>query len=260
MRKELALITLLMVALMLAGCEGSTEQVPEDTVQDTGEDEETQTQETETSPEEENEPADTEEDTGDNAEEEPADESLEEFRSIAEKNPEYKVTYDVTTSSGKEETVTIYSLDGEGRIDAEGQYKAWLLEDKTVVESSNGDCIDLSNMDVGGFDPESLHSMTTLPEGKITSDDKSLTVTSEGTRSIAGKSTDCYEFVYEKEGVHQVSTYCVTDRGIPAFVETIDKNNNDELISKAEASSIEDSPSSSDMEPCEPNMDIPSMG
>ncbi|MFP4423963.1 MAG: hypothetical protein ACLFP2_01900 [Candidatus Woesearchaeota archaeon] len=179
----------------------------------------------------------------------------EEFQRTLQDNPEYHVEYELTHSNGNKENVVIYTKDENTRMEIESDDKmvtVW-MNGKNVLDYK-GQCIDLDSASQFGFDPKKLYKKTTV-EGTFKSEDKYLDVSSAGTKSIAGQSTNCFEFVYETSEFNQLTTYCLTDDGIPALLETVNRDTG-ESLSKAEATTLEDSVSDDVLEPCEPNVDV----
>ncbi|HKL23854.1 MAG TPA: hypothetical protein VJ912_00805 [Candidatus Nanoarchaeia archaeon] len=182
-------------------------------------------------------------------------EAYETFKSYLEENPEYNVKYEITHSDGSTETVEIYTKNGETRIEGEDEEYILWVNGKSIVDYQ-GQCINLDSAKSYGIDPKSLYQQSPVKKGSIKSEDEYIDVSSIGTKNIAGKTTECFEFVYETEQYNQLTTYCVTDKGIPALVKTIDRDT-EELQSESRATKLEDSVSDSVLEACEPNMEMP---
>ncbi|MGM5480672.1 MAG: hypothetical protein ACQESC_04405 [Nanobdellota archaeon] len=176
------------------------------------------------------------------------------FKRELDNNQEYEVEYQLTHSSGKEETVNIYAKEDKTRVDVtSGETFSLWMTDVAVIES-NGQCLELDNAKNFGFDPESIYKQVTV-EGSIKTEDKYQEISSTGTKTMAGKTTNCYEFIYKTSISNQKTTFCLTEKGIPALIKTIDRDTGD-LISEAKAQSIGDSVNEDVLEPCEPNMDV----
>ena len=183
-------------------------------------------------------------------------EAYETFKSYLEENPEYNVKYEITHSDGSTEIVEIYTKNGETRIEGEDEEYILWVNGKSIVDYQ-GQCINLDDAQNYGIDPKSLYQQSPVKKGSIKSEDKYLEVSSAGTKNIAGKTTECFEFVYETEQYNQLTTYCVTDKGIPALVKTVNRDSG-ELQSESRATKLEDSVSDSVLEACEPDTEIPS--
>ncbi|MFW6014755.1 MAG: hypothetical protein ACOCQG_06260 [Candidatus Nanoarchaeia archaeon] len=240
---------LCVLAFSLAGCNGEIQQ----TRVNTGGDEQEQTQEV-TPPQE---------DTGaeeSTEEQEETDEGVtyEEFKSALQDNPEYHVEYGLTLTNDQKKNVVIYTKDNKTRMEIEHDEEAvtaW-MNGESVVEYE-GQCVDIDTASQFGFDPESIYDMTTV-EGSIKTDEKNIDVSSAGTKNIADKTTNCYEIAYETDSVNELTTYCLTDKGIPALLKTVSKDTG-ELKGEARAKTLDDSVSDSVLEPCEPDMDVSGM-
>ncbi|MGM5488948.1 MAG: hypothetical protein ACQESG_08465 [Nanobdellota archaeon] len=233
-------VMLLVMTFSIIGCDTQTDgtNVPEQDIP----------QETEQNTNEE-----TEQSTGQETEKSTAQDveaNYDEFVNTLQDNPEYEVKYELTYSSGKEQTVVIYTKDGNTRMDLPGEDVTAWMNGKSIVDYQ-GQCLDLSAIGGRGFDPESIYQMTTVKEGTINTEEEYLDISEAGTKSIAGKTTTCYEFLYETDAYNQLTTYCLTEEGIPALVRTVNKDT-DELQSETKATRLKNSVSDDVLEPCEP--------
>ncbi len=246
MKKILFLVGVFLVAFLLVGCKGSVEDSKSS--EDVGEKTDV------AGAKEGGENADTAEtEKTDSPKESVGEETYEEFYSLLQKNPEYKIKYDVTSNIGTQ-TVTIYIKDGNRRLDLKDKYQAWIQGEKVIVKAE-GNCIDLSQLDTAGYNPEEMFKTTSVSEEEVKSEDEYIKVSSAGTKRIAGKSADCYEFVYQEGEFNQLTTYCLTQEGLPVYTKTINRET-DEVITEVEAKSVENSVSDQEVEPCEPNIDM----
>lgn len=123
-------------------------------------------------------------------EEEEDSENYEEFQRTLQDTPEYHVEYEL--SQINEEVVGIYTKDENTRLDIEtnGDTATAWMNGESVVEYE-GQCVDLGTASQFGYDPESIYEKTTV-EGTLRSEDVYLDVSSIGTESIAGKTTECF--------------------------------------------------------------------
>ena len=178
------------------------------------------------------------------------------LKSSLEDNPEYKVEYDMIYASDREENVVINTKDGQTRVDVlsdNEEYTFWMNGESVL--KYEGQCVDFGMAENFGFDPESIYDMTTIDEGSIRSDDEYLDVSSIGTKTIAGRTTDCYEVVYDSEATSRLSTYCLSDQGIPVLLR-IEDGDTGEVMRELRAERLEDSVNEDVFEPCEPEMDV----
>ncbi|MGM5482663.1 MAG: hypothetical protein ACQESF_04335 [Nanobdellota archaeon] len=243
MKKIVCFLVLCVLGLSLVGC--SAEMEP--TGLDSAKNEQEKTQEI-TSPQENTNEEGTEQETDEEV-------TYEDFKSGLQDNPEYHVEYELTHTNGQKENVVIYTKDDKTRMEIENNEEtvtAW-MNGKSVVEYK-GQCVDLGAASQLGFNPETIYDMTTV-RGSIKTDEKYIDVSSAGTKKIAGKTTTCYEITYKTDSVNELTTYCLTDEGIPALLENIDKDTG-ELNSEARAKTLEDSVSDDMLKPCEPDMDV----
>ena len=174
--------------------------------------------------------------------------SLLEFQDKLEKDPEYMVEYEITHSDESKQVVKIYTKDKKSRVEMD-QYTAWIVDNKSFVEVE-GMCIEAGE---SGFNPESIYETTTIEEGSLRSADEYAEVSAIGTRRIAGETTECYEFLHETD-VSQLTTYCLTSEGIPALIRTVEDG---DLVTETRALSLSSDVDDSDLEPCEPNFEMP---
>ncbi len=201
-------------------------------------------------------PPNTTDNETDNDEPARVEDTYDEFKDLLQENPEYQVEYELTYSDGDQENMIIYTKNNVTRIDFKNEDTTVWMNDKQVVEYE-GECIDLSMTSNLGFNPESIYQSSTV-EGSIKTEDEYVSSEYIGTRSIASKTVDCYEFIYETDTINQVTTYCLTNKGIPALIETKDRDT-DNLISRSEALTIDDSVSDDVLEPCDVTVDISDM-
>ncbi len=174
------------------------------------------------------------------------------FKESLEDDSEYEVEYEYS-SGGIESNVVIYSKGENVRIeDIDNDFTAW-VNGETIIEAE-GQCFDLDMASQFGLDPESIYETATV-EGSIETEDEYASVSSIGTKTIAGQTTECYEFTYRSDIKNQKTTYCLSEREIPALIETEDATSG-EILSRVEAKTLEDSVSDEVMKPCEPDMDI----
>ncbi|MFP4656792.1 MAG: hypothetical protein ACLFNK_04410 [Candidatus Woesearchaeota archaeon] len=236
MEKIIYVLGMFVLAVSLSAC-GSVDAPEQDTQPDASDDLE-DTESTE-------EPEESEIDDG----------AYDEFQDKLQDNPEYMVDYDLTRASGQAENIVIYTSEDKIRMDVNSGNDEFILweADSDVLEYE-GQCLDLGAAKNLGFDPEDLLNITTV-EGTIEAEDKYLDVSPAGTQEIAGRTTECFEFVYETETYSELTTVCLTDKGLPALIEVVDTEA-DELISEVRANEFDDSVSDDVLEPCEPDMDV----
>ncbi|MGM5481704.1 MAG: hypothetical protein ACQESE_04830 [Nanobdellota archaeon] len=234
----------LVLAISIVACDGNVKQQPVQDTSPTGD-----TSDGQVNVEETQEIVDAQQEQDDSTEAYTA------FKEELQDNPEYEIEYKLIHSNGNEEVVNIYTKEDKTRMDitSSGEEISVWMNGVSVLESQ-GQCLDLDSAGNFGFDPESIFQKVTV-EGSVKTEDKYQEVSKAGTKTIAGKTTQCYELIYKTSQYNQLTTFCLTDKGIPALMKTVDQDSGD-LVSEARAQSISDSVSDDVLEPCEPNMDI----
>lgn len=248
MRKMLCFALLLCMALPLMACESQTPTTQTPQQEDTTDTEEQETTGEDTS----DSTSDEEESTGDSQE---GNAAYDEFKSTLQSDPTYHVRYEITRGEGDNENVTINTKDGQThlKIKADEELTVWLNGESYA--QYQGNCVELSVVKSAGYDPESIYKDTSVTEGSIKTEDAYKEISSAGTKTVAGKTTDCYELIYEKDDYSQKTTYCMTEDGIPAYIKTMDQDAG-ELVTEAVATDIATSVDEGILEPCEPNVDL----
>lgn len=181
--------------------------------------------------------------------------AYDDFKSILREKPEYTVEYEITDHQNKKEIMTIYTKEGKTRMDliSEEKYTIWMNGGAFVQYEDY--CMELEAGNNFGFDAEAIHDMGTITREEFEDESDELKMVFDGAKNIAGKDVKCFQLNHLYTSGTQTTTYCLTDKGIPALIKVIDADTK-KIEHEMRAVSIKDYVEDGALEPCEPSLDV----
>lgn len=217
--------TVILAALMIAGCAQQTE---------TGTDTAIKTITTDTTPQQDATPQNT---PGANVPAQPArdnpvmaDDVKASFRSMFAKKVQYSVTYDMTSKAFSGETTQFFKGTNM-RMDSTmsgTESRTYLIGSTFTVCSKDGEwmCLIMAYQ----------KSATDTADEDIQKNIDSYPIEKTGSRMIAGTTTDCYR-ITRTDGITE---YCYSSDFVPLYIKTSTAQGDTELLAKSYSTSVSD--------------------